>query len=134
MTCDYFRFIAYVRISHHPNPSKMSKHWGSFLTHCKVGLWLGKWGGVSSWGWGLPRNQLERHHEAGLALLFQLTCAVSDSRGVGTISQDELRRALLAAIQIIEPLGRGLGLLDCLLRDSSPVVNRSSSSITSVSQ
>ena len=84
----------------------------------KVGLWLGKWGGLSSWGWGLPRNQLERHQEAGLALLFQLTCAVSDSRGVGTISQDELRQMLLAAIQITEPLGRGLGLLDYLLRDS----------------
>ena len=84
----------------------------------KVGLWLGKWGGLSGWGWGLPRNQLERHQEAGLALLFQLTCAVSDSRGVGTISQDELRQTLLAAIQITEPLGRGLGLLEYLLRDS----------------
>jgi len=27
-------FFAYVIISHYANLSKMSKHWGSFLTHC----------------------------------------------------------------------------------------------------
>src|SRR6266850_4125671 len=29
-------FFAYVTTSHHANLSKMSKHWGSFLTHCMV--------------------------------------------------------------------------------------------------
>ena len=35
-----FGLLAYVSISHHPNLSKMSKHWGSFLTHCRnQGRW-----------------------------------------------------------------------------------------------
>ena len=34
MSCNYFRFVGDVIVSHHANLSKMCKHWGSFLTHC----------------------------------------------------------------------------------------------------
>ena len=37
MSCNYFRFVGDVIVSHHANLSKMCKHWGSFLTHCR---WL----------------------------------------------------------------------------------------------
>src|SRR5882762_10755712 len=36
MSCDFIRLIAYVITSHHANLSKLSKHWGSFLTHCII--------------------------------------------------------------------------------------------------
>ena len=34
MSRDFVRLLAYVITSHHTNLSKMSKHWGSFLSHC----------------------------------------------------------------------------------------------------
>ena len=38
MLCDFVILLAYVITSHHANLSKMSKHWGSFLTHCRYSL------------------------------------------------------------------------------------------------
>ena len=36
MSCDVVRLLSYLITSHHANLSKMSKHWGSFLTHCNL--------------------------------------------------------------------------------------------------
>src|SRR5258706_16241090 len=38
MSYKFIRLLAYVITSHHANLSKMSKHWGSFLTHCKYSV------------------------------------------------------------------------------------------------
>lgn len=102
-----------------------SEYWHPHMSHDigrrldfvndKVRLWLSKWGGVNNWHKGIPQDQLRKQQEVGLELLFDLNCAMDGD--VDAIPRFELRSTFLFTIQIMEQLGGGLGLLECLLRD-----------------
>lgn len=97
----------------HPGMAADIEHRLDFVND-RVGLWLAKWGGMNNWHGGLPHDQLRQHEDAGTELIFRLGCAMDGD--VEAIPRNALRTTLLYSTQIMERLGRGLGLLECLLR------------------